>query len=150
MNGIIRQPFLAVAFREFKGQHRAGRPVRIANGHFKLDRLLIEDPEYTGAYFNLGLVFKALGMRNTAVQFFRTYLDIEPDGYHKERTLKELAEKEAKVVVLAHQGRPGKDYMESLEQHAELASGIVKMDYVDDLGEKAKERIEKMENWSRA
>jgi len=57
------------------------------------------------------------------------------------RTLKELAEKEAKVVVLAHQGRQGKDYMESMEQHAELASGIVKMDYMDDLGEKAKEII---------
>lgn len=58
----------------------------------ELDGLLSEDPEYTGAYYNLGLAFKALGMRNTAVQFFRTYLDIEPDGYHRERTLKALTE----------------------------------------------------------
>jgi tetratricopeptide (TPR) repeat protein len=58
----------------------------------ELDRLLVEDPEYTGAYYNLGLAFKALGMKNTAMQYFRTYLDIEPEGYHKERAVKALAE----------------------------------------------------------
>lgn len=63
-------------------------------------------------------------------------------------TLKELSEKGAKVVVLSHQGRPGRDdYLESLDQHASLLSQIVKTDYVDDLsGQKAVERIEKMES----
>jgi tetratricopeptide (TPR) repeat protein len=58
----------------------------------ELDALLGEDPEYTGAYYNLGLAFKGLGMKNIAVQFLRTYLDIDPEGYHRERTLKALAE----------------------------------------------------------
>ena len=60
-------------------------------------------------------------------------------------TLKELSEKEAKVVVLAHQGRPGKkDYTESMEEHAKLLSQIVKVNYVDDLiGE---ETISKIKN----
>jgi tetratricopeptide (TPR) repeat protein len=56
----------------------------------ELDRLLTEDPEYTGAYYNLGLAFKALGMPNAAASYFHTYLDIEPEGYHKERALKAL------------------------------------------------------------
>ncbi len=58
----------------------------------ELDGLLSEDAEYTGAYYNLGLAFKALGMKNIAIQFLHTYLDIDPDGYHKERVLKELTE----------------------------------------------------------
>jgi len=58
-------------------------------------------------------------------------------------TLKELSEKEAKVVVLAHQGRPGdEDYTESMEQHAKLLSRTVKVDYVNDLiGDEALNRI---------
>lgn len=60
-------------------------------------------------------------------------------------TIKELSEKGARVVVLAHQGRPGKDYMESLEQHAGLASDFVDMKYLDDLtGNKALEKINGM------
>ncbi len=58
----------------------------------ELDKLLTEDPGYTGAYYNLGLAFKALEMRNTAVNFLKTYLDIEPDGYHRERAIKALSE----------------------------------------------------------
>jgi tetratricopeptide (TPR) repeat protein len=58
----------------------------------ELDKLLSEEPDYTGAYYNLGLAFKALGLRNIAEHYFETYLDIEPEGYHKERTLKALAE----------------------------------------------------------
>lgn len=58
----------------------------------ELDGILSEDTEYTGAYYNLGLAFKALGMKNIAIQFMHTYLDIDPDGYHKEKALKELAE----------------------------------------------------------
>ncbi len=61
-------------------------------------------------------------------------------------TLKELSQKGAKVVVLAHQGRPGKrDYMESLEEHAKLLSQIVGVKYVNDLiGSEAVERIKAM------
>ncbi len=42
------------------------------------------------------------------------------------KTLKELSDKKAKVVVLAHQGRKGEEeYLESLEQHAKLLSGQI-------------------------
>ena len=58
----------------------------------ELDRLLAEDPEYTGAYYNLGLAFKALGMPNAAVNYFQAYLDIDPQGYHHERALEALRE----------------------------------------------------------
>ena len=58
----------------------------------ELDKLLAEDPEYTGAYYNLGLAFKALGMLNVAANYFYAYLDIEPEGYHQERALKALKE----------------------------------------------------------
>lgn len=58
----------------------------------ELDKLLTEEPDYTGAYYNLGLAFKALGMRNTAVNYLMTYLEIEPEGYHRERAIKALSE----------------------------------------------------------
>jgi Tfp pilus assembly protein PilF len=58
----------------------------------ELDKMLVDDPGYTGAYYNLGLAFKALEMPNVAINYFRTYLDIEPDGYHKERVIKALSE----------------------------------------------------------
>ncbi len=58
----------------------------------ELDKLLKEDTEYTGAYYNLGLAFKALGMPNVAANYFQAYLDIDPDGYHKQRALKALEE----------------------------------------------------------
>jgi len=37
---------------------------------------------------------------------------------HGESTIKELVEKGAKVVVLAHQGRPGEPDFTRLEEHA--------------------------------
>src|SRR3989344_1318755 len=37
-------------------------------------------------------------------------------------TLKELAKKKAKVVILAHQGRAGDEDFTTLEQHAEIMS----------------------------
>ena len=58
----------------------------------ELDRLLVEDPAYTGAYYNLGLAFRALDMPNIAANYFHAYLDIDPGGYHRERTLKALKE----------------------------------------------------------
>ena len=58
----------------------------------ELDRLLTEDPEYTGAYYNLGLAFKALGLPTVAANYFHAYLDIDPGGYHEKRALKALEE----------------------------------------------------------
>ena len=63
---------------------------------------------------------------------------------HAETTIKELAEKGAKVVILAHQGREGDPDFIPLKQHAEILGRILKkpVKYVDDLfGEKAKNAI---------
>ena len=66
---------------------------------------------------------------------------------HGETTIKELAEKGSKVVILAHQGRPGEPDFVPLEQHAKVLSGILgrPVKYVDDLfGEEAKGAIREM------
>ena len=63
---------------------------------------------------------------------------------HAESTLKELAEKGAKIVVLAHQGRKGDPDYTSLKSHAEILGKILKcpVKYVNDLfGDKAKAAI---------
>ena len=63
---------------------------------------------------------------------------------HAESTLKELAEKGAKTVVLAHQGRKGDPDYTPLKQHAEILGKILKcpVKYVDDVfGDKAKAAI---------
>jgi len=68
---------------------------------------------------------------------------------HGETTIKELAQKGAKVVVLAHQGRPGETDFIPLEQHAKILSKILNkpVKYVDDLfGEKAKNAIKELKN----
>jgi len=44
---------------------------------------------------------------------------------HGEATIKELVQKGAKVVVLAHQGRPGEPDFIPLEQHAEILSKVL-------------------------
>ncbi|MEM0329143.1 MAG: phosphoglycerate kinase, partial [Nitrososphaerota archaeon] len=62
-------------------------------------------------------------------------------------TLKELAEKGARVVVLAHQGRKGDPDFLPLEQHAKLLSKHVgkPVKYVPDLiGEKAVEAVKSL------
>jgi len=67
---------------------------------------------------------------------------------HAETTLKELAEKGAKVVVLAHQGRKGDPDYTPLKEHAEILGKILKcpVKYVDDLfGEKAKAAIKRLQ-----
>ncbi len=67
---------------------------------------------------------------------------------HAETTLKELAEKGAKTVVLAHQGRKGDPDYTPLKQHAEILGKILKcpVKYVDDLfGEKAKAAIKNLQ-----
>lgn len=63
---------------------------------------------------------------------------------HAETTIKELAEKGAKVVILAHQGRKGDPDFTPLKQHAGILAKILKcpVQYVDDVyGEKAKKAI---------
>jgi phosphoglycerate kinase len=67
---------------------------------------------------------------------------------HAESTLKELAEKGAKTVVLAHQGRKGDPDYTSLKEHAEVLQKILKcpVKYVDDLfGNKAKAAIKNLQ-----
>ncbi len=66
---------------------------------------------------------------------------------HAESTLKEFAEKGAKTVVLAHQGRKGDPDYTPLKEHAEILGKILKcpVKYVDDLfGEKAKAAIKNL------
>ncbi len=66
---------------------------------------------------------------------------------HGETTIKELAEKGAKVVVLAHQGRKGDPDFIPLKQHAEILSKVLRkpVKYVDDIfGKKAKDKIKEL------
>ena len=68
---------------------------------------------------------------------------------HAETTIKELAEKGAKVVILAHQGRKGDPDFLPLKQHAEILGKILKcpVQYVDDVyGEKAKKAIKNLKS----
>jgi len=62
-------------------------------------------------------------------------------------TLLELAEKDARVVVLSHQGREGESDFVSLKRHAEIASEMlgVEVGYVDDIyGDKAISAIRRL------
>lgn len=60
-------------------------------------------------------------------------------------TINELKKRKARIVVLAHQGRPGKSDFTSLKQHAELLNKYTKIKFVDDIiGEKAEEEIENL------
>ncbi|HVP27170.1 MAG TPA: phosphoglycerate kinase [Candidatus Bathyarchaeia archaeon] len=68
---------------------------------------------------------------------------------HGETTIKELAKKGAKVVVLAHQGRKGDPDFIPLKQHTEILSKALSkpVKYVDDVfGDKAKEAIKKLKS----
>jgi phosphoglycerate kinase len=67
---------------------------------------------------------------------------------HAQTTLKELAEKGAKTVVLAHQGRKGDPDYTPLKMHAEILQKILNcpVKYVDDLyGDKAKAAIKNLQ-----
>src|SRR4030066_1662122 len=67
---------------------------------------------------------------------------------HAEATLKELAEKGARTVVLAHQGRKGDADFTPLKQHAEILGKILKcpVKYVDDTyGDRAKKAIKALQ-----
>lgn len=66
---------------------------------------------------------------------------------HTETTIRELAEKGARVVVIAHQGRKGDPDFTSLRSHAQVMSRILGFDvkFVDDIfGGKAREAIERL------
>ena len=66
---------------------------------------------------------------------------------HAESTITELAEKGAKVVILAHQGRKGDPDFIPLKQHAQILGKILKcpVQFVDDVyGEKAKKAIKNL------
>jgi phosphoglycerate kinase len=68
---------------------------------------------------------------------------------HAETTINELAEKGAKVVILAHQGRKGEPDFIPLKQHAEILSKILKcpVKYVADVySEKAQNAIKKLQS----
>jgi len=68
---------------------------------------------------------------------------------HGESTIKELAEKGAKVVILAHQGRRGDPDFIPLRQHAEILGQVIgrPVKYVDDVyGEKAKNAIKELKS----
>jgi phosphoglycerate kinase len=68
---------------------------------------------------------------------------------HGETTIKELAQKGAKVVVLAHQGRKGDPDFIPLKQHAEILGKILgkPVKYVDDVfGEKAQRAIKELKS----
>ncbi|MGD6807387.1 MAG: phosphoglycerate kinase [Candidatus Bathyarchaeia archaeon] len=69
---------------------------------------------------------------------------------HADSTLKELAEKDAKTVVLAHQGRKGDPDYTSLKEHAEILQKLlpaVPVKYVDDLfGDKAKTAVKELKS----
>ncbi|MEM3715874.1 MAG: phosphoglycerate kinase [Candidatus Bathyarchaeia archaeon] len=68
---------------------------------------------------------------------------------HGETTIKELSDRGAKVVILAHQGRPGDPDFISLEQHSQILSRILgrPVKFVDDVyGEKAKKAIRELKD----
>ena len=63
-------------------------------------------------------------------------------------TIEELVSNNAKVVILAHQGRPGDGDFTTLEKHAKRLSELLDMDvkYIDDIfGPKAREEIKKLD-----
>ena len=68
---------------------------------------------------------------------------------HAETTIKELVQKGAKTVILAHQGRPGEPDFIPLKRHAEILGKILgkAVKYVDDVfGEKAQKAIEELKS----
>ena len=67
---------------------------------------------------------------------------------HAETTIRELAQKGAKTIILAHQGRPGSLDFTPLKQHAEILHRIlsVPVKYVEDVfGEKAQKAIKQIQ-----
>ncbi len=60
-------------------------------------------------------------------------------------TIKELKKKKAKIVVIAHQGNPGKSNFLSLKQHSKLLNKYTKIKFVKDIiGKKAEKAIKSL------
>jgi len=71
-------------------------------------------------------------------------LEINERFYAHSKTIKELVEKNCKVILIAHQSRKGEKDFIPLEKHSQLLSKILGYDvkFVDEvIGEKAKEAI---------
>lgn len=65
------------------------------------------------------------------------------------KTIRELVNREAKTIVIAHQGRPGEPDFIGLRQHAEILSKLLgkEVKFVDDIfGEKAINAIKSLRN----
>lgn len=63
------------------------------------------------------------------------------------RTIRELKRKRAKVVIIAHQGRPGKKDFVSLRQHVKHLNKFVKVKFVDEaIGKKAVKAISNLKS----
>jgi phosphoglycerate kinase len=61
------------------------------------------------------------------------------------QTISELKRKKAKVVVIAHQGRPHKNDFLSLKQHSRVLNKYAKIKFIPEtIGEKAKKAIENL------
>lgn len=74
---------------------------------------------------------------------------LNPRFYEHAKTIKQLSEKGAKLIVLSHQGRKGDHDFISLEQHAKLLENLIgkKIHFVNDIiGEKAKSAIKQLQN----
>lgn len=56
-----------------------------------LGNALDADPEYTGAFYNLGLAFEAGGLIGFARAAYGEYLRIAPDGYWAAKAKERLA-----------------------------------------------------------
>jgi len=62
-------------------------------------------------------------------------------------TISELKRKKARVVVIAHQGRPGKSDFLSLKQHAKMLNKYTKIKFVSDtIGKKATNAIQNLKS----
>ncbi len=60
-------------------------------------------------------------------------------------TINELKKKKAKLVILAHQGRPGDEDFISLKQHCKQLNKYSKVTFVEDIiGEKAEKKIKEL------
>jgi len=62
-------------------------------------------------------------------------------------TIKLLKKKKAKIIVIAHQGRPGKSDFLSLKQHAKLLNKFTKIRFIDDIiGKKSEKAIKNLKS----
>ena len=62
-------------------------------------------------------------------------------------TISELKRKKAKVVVIAHQGRSGKNDFLSLKQHAKMLNKYTKIKFIPDtIGKKATKAIQNLKS----